>query len=87
MKTDEFLNQLFELLRSKNENFKEYQLADIYNKPLNELGMDSVGLVSFMVHIEDEFGIEWDEDSTNTDVLKSLHSINAHIKKELGHVL
>lgn len=87
MKTDEFLNQLFELLRTKNENFKEYQLNEIYNTPLNELGMDSLGLVSFMVHIEDEFGIEWDEESTNTEVLRSLQSMNNYIKKELGHAV
>jgi acyl carrier protein len=87
MKNDELLNQLFELLRNKNENFSDYKLNEIYDKPLNELGMDSLGLVSFMVHIEDEFGIEWDEDNTNTEVLRTLQSMKNYIQKELGYVV
>ncbi len=81
------LTQLFELLKSKNEVFRQYELSEIAETPLSELGMDSIGLVAFMVHIEDEFGIEWDEDTTNTEVLKSLSSISAFISEQLNYAV
>lgn len=87
MNKDEILIQVFNLLRKKNENFSNYELSVIESKSLNELGMDSLGLVSFMVHLEDEFGIEWDEEKTNTEVLRSISSISNFITKELGYAI
>lgn len=87
MKKQEILIQLFELLKKKNENFSEYQLEKIHATPLSELGMDSLGLVAFMVNIEDEFGIEWDEERTNTEVLRSLTSMSDYIAMELDYAV
>ena len=87
MNTTNTLIQLFNLLKSKNEIFRQYKLNEISETPLNELGMDSLGLVTFMVNIEDEFGIEWDEDKTCTEVLRSLLSISTYISEELKYAV
>jgi acyl carrier protein len=49
---------------------------------LRDLELDSMSWLSFLVAIEESFGIEWDE-GLPEDVLASLDSIAAHLLKVL----
>jgi len=51
---------------------------------IRRLGMDSVKMLSFLVAVEDEFGIEWSDDIPSA-VLASFEHMAAHIVRELGH--
>jgi acyl carrier protein len=52
---------------------------------IRQTGIDSVGMLNFLVAVEDEFGIEW-EDSVPAATLHSFAAMAAHIGKELGLV-
>jgi acyl carrier protein len=50
---------------------------------IRRTGIDSVGLLAFLVAVEDEFGIEWGDDVPTT-TLNSFAAMAAYIEKELG---
>lgn len=50
---------------------------------IRRTGIDSVGLLAFLVAVEDEFGIEWADDVPPT-TLNSFAAMAAYIEKELG---
>lgn len=50
---------------------------------IRRTGIDSVGLLAFLVAVEDEFGIEWSDDVPPT-TLSSFAAMAAYIEKELG---
>jgi acyl carrier protein len=50
---------------------------------LRRLGISSLTMLEFLVAIEDEFGIEWDDD-VDQSVFDSFGSIATHIGEELG---
>jgi acyl carrier protein len=52
---------------------------------LKDLGLDSFALLSFLVAVEDEFGIVWD-DEVPDEVLGSIDTITAYIEEQLGLV-
>jgi acyl carrier protein len=52
---------------------------------IRQTGIDSVGMLNFLVAVEDEFGIEWD-DGVPVATLNSFEAMAAHIGKELGLV-
>lgn len=86
MNRETILEHLYAIIIRKNPNFKDHDLSALKNKSLDHLGMDSLGMLNFMVAIEDELGIEWDEDRTNSETLKSLESIAAYIEGEFANV-
>lgn len=49
---------------------------------VRRLGISSLTLLEFLVAIEDEFGIEWDDD-VDQSVFDSFESIASHIADEL----
>jgi acyl carrier protein len=50
---------------------------------IRRTGVDSVGLLVFLIAVEDEYGIEWSDDVPET-TLHSFAAIAAYIEKELG---
>jgi acyl carrier protein len=50
---------------------------------IRNTGIDSVGMLAFLVAVEDEFGIEWD-DAVPPTTLNSFEAMAAHIARELG---
>ena len=44
------------------------------DSPLRELGLDSIGLLNFLVALEDALGVEWDP-STPREAFRSLGAI------------
>ncbi len=54
--------------------------ADARDRTLDELGLDSVATLSFLVAVEDEFGIEL-SDEAPPSVLASLRSLAQHIER------
>jgi acyl carrier protein len=50
---------------------------------LRRLGLDSLGMLTFLIAVEDEFGIEWGDDVPK-EVLTSFESMAAYIARELG---
>ena len=53
--------------------------ASEIDTPLKDLGMDSVTLLSFLVAIEDTFGLEWPADVAK-DVFASIASIALYVE-------
>lgn len=51
---------------------------DQWDLGFKDLGMDSVGFLSYLVAIEDELGMEWSPD-TPREVLKSIRSISDYL--------
>ncbi len=51
--------------------------------PLRELGLDSVGLLTFLVAIEDALGFEWSADVPR-DVFASIDTIAAYLQTQVG---
>lgn len=58
---------------------------DLGADSIRNLGLDSLGMLTFLVAIEDEFGIEWD-DRAPKEVLASFESMADYIARELGYV-
>ena len=50
---------------------------------IRKLGLNSVSMLAFLVAVEDEFGIEWDDDIAEP-VLSSFDAMARHIADELG---
>jgi acyl carrier protein len=50
---------------------------------IRQSGIDSIGMLNFLVAVEDEFGIEWD-DRVPANTLNSFTAMAAYIEKELG---
>lgn len=50
---------------------------------IRRTGIDSVGLLVFLIAVEDEYGIEWDDEVPVT-ILHSFAAMAAYIEKELG---
>jgi acyl carrier protein len=81
--TDQLLSRLIDLVgRSTNGRIVATR-EDCGEDSLRRLGFDSLGMLHFLVAVEDEFGIEWCDDVPN-EVLASLECMAAHIAKELG---
>lgn len=77
VKFDEIKMTLIALINDINEeniNIKLEQSAI----PLKDLGLDSVGLLSFLVAIEDELGIEWSLD-VDKKVFTTIDSLADHL--------
>lgn len=47
---------------------------DKYTEPFADVGVDSVMLLTLIISVEDEFGMEWDDDTPET-VFKSINSM------------
>jgi acyl carrier protein len=50
---------------------------------IRRLGLDSLGMLTFLVAVEDEFGIEWGDDVPK-EILASFEGMAAYIAQELG---
>ncbi|CCG87611.1 acyl carrier protein [Erwinia piriflorinigrans] len=76
-KIEELKTTLIALVNEINDgniNIKAEQSAI----PLKDLGLDSVGLLSFLVAIEDELGIEWSLD-VDKKVFTTIDSLTNHL--------
>ncbi len=56
---------------------------EIVTSPLRELGIDSSATLSFLVEVEDEFGIEWNDD-VPAETLASVDSVAKFVAHELA---
>lgn len=79
---DEIVGKLVHILREIGEDFKEKSPQTLTETTLKELGLDSVAIFSFLVGIEDAFGIEWNDD-VPLDSLDSIPSIASYLHQEL----
>jgi acyl carrier protein len=50
---------------------------------IRRLGVTSTSMLEFLVAVEDEFGIEWDDD-VDEETFRSFDAIAAHIAAERG---
>lgn len=77
------LDRLILVLKREREEMSQVSYVECSEKTLDQLGLDSVALLSLLVAIEDEFGIEWSEDLP-VATLRSLPSIAEFIGNELS---
>lgn len=80
---DDVLGRLLDVLQRSTEGRVVVPLEGADRQGFDTLGLDSVGMLNFLVAVEDEFGIEW-EDDLPPEVLSSVGSIAAFIRAALG---
>ncbi len=71
------------LYRFVEEALKDMRPEVLSETSLSDLGLDSFTILSFMVAVEDEFGIEWD-DNLPAETFQSLNSMTLYIGRQLG---
>jgi acyl carrier protein len=79
----EIIDTLIKVLKQSTEGRVVVSVQEATTKSLRQFGLDSVALLSFLVAVENEFGIQWDDDLPE-ETLTSLGNIANYIKKELG---
>ncbi len=75
--------RLMDLLEELTSGAMRPSREDAGEDSIRRLGVNSLVMLEFLVAIEDEFGIEWD-DEVDDSVLRSFGMIAAHIEKERG---
>jgi acyl carrier protein len=75
------LERVIELLAEVTEGTVTADVSDTGPGSLRRLGVSSLAMLEFLVAIEDEFGIEWD-DEADTGIFDSLDAIAAHVWAE-----
>jgi acyl carrier protein len=81
--TENVVVRLMELLEQTTNEQVSVPRDDVGPDSIRNTGIDSVNLLNFLVTVEDEFGIEWD-DEVSPETLNSFAAMAAHIAKELG---
>ncbi len=74
--------KLVACLNEVNEGRFTVAPSDV-DKPLRELGVDSVALLAFLVAVEDTFAMEWSEDVPRA-VFTSISSIAQYLDEHVG---
>ena len=77
------IEKLVKVLEQSTEGRVFVSRDEAVTKSLRELGLDSVALLSFLVAVENEFGIEWDDDLPE-ETLASLGNMASYITQEFS---
>jgi acyl carrier protein len=77
------VSRLMELLEKTSNGQIIVPRGETGPDSIRRTGIDSVGLLVFLIAVEDEYGIEWDDDVPTT-ILHSFAAMAAYIEKELG---
>jgi acyl carrier protein len=80
---DELIGRLIGLVETSTSGRTVVSRDDLGPESLRRLGLDSLGTLTFLVAVEDEFGIEWPDDLPK-DILASFEAMAAYIASELG---
>jgi acyl carrier protein len=80
---NDVLDRLLALVEVSTNGRMTASRADLGTDSIRRLGLDSLGMLTFLVAVEDEFGIEWDDD-VPPEVTASFEGVAAHVAKELG---
>jgi acyl carrier protein len=80
---DAIVVRLTEVLAEATEGTVTVDRADSGPESIRRLGLNSVSMLAFLVAVEDEFGIEWD-DEIDEEILASFDTMAAHIAAERG---
>lgn len=83
---DDVIDRLINLLEQCTEGRVVVLRNEVDFRSFRQLGLDSVTMLSFLVAVEDEFGIEWKDDVTE-DTLESVGSMASYIAEEVGIAL
>ena len=86
MEKQAIIEKLQQLLVDTNPAFKDIPLHMLCTSSLAELGLDSIGTLTFMVSIEDALGVEWDEDKALQETLKNFNTIAEFILTEYASI-
>lgn len=79
----DIVDRLIKVLEESTEGRVIVSQSEAMNQSLREFGLDSVALLSFLVAVENEFGIEWDDDLPE-ETLTSLKNMANYIQQEVG---
>lgn len=82
----EVIDRLIKVLEQSTEGRVVVSRNEAATKSLQQFGLDSVALLSFLVAVENEFGIEWDDDLPE-ETLTSLENMANYIEAEVGIAL
>jgi acyl carrier protein len=79
MDNNDVISKLKKLLVSVTNNSSLIEKLIGTSDLINEVGLDSIQMINFILLIEDEFGIEIDFENFNVDNLKSLDILCGYI--------
>jgi acyl carrier protein len=80
---DDLIARLFALVERSTNGRVVPSRDHLGPDSIRRLGLDSLGMLTFLVAVEDEFGIAWDDD-VPADVTASFESMAAHVAREIG---
>jgi acyl carrier protein len=83
VRVDAMVVRLMELLEEGSEGTVSVDRDASGPDTIRRLGLNSVSMLAFLVAVEDEFGIEWDDD-VDEEILSSFDAMAAHIAAERG---
>ena len=83
---NEIIDRLVALLARATDGRIVAPRGDVGPDSIRRTGIDSLGMLNFLVAIEDEFGIEWGDDAPE-GILNSFEAMADHIRRELGVVV
>jgi hypothetical protein len=75
------VRRLVDVLEQATEGAVTVDAGDAGPNSIRRLGLNSVSMLAFLVAVEDEFGIEWDEEIDET-MLSSFEAMARHIVAE-----
>jgi acyl carrier protein len=80
----EVLTRLFQVMERSTDGRIAADPAQVGEESIRRLGLDSLGVLQFLVAVEDEFGIEWADDVPQA-TLASFSEMADYIAGSLGH--
>ncbi|CAH0244567.1 phosphopantetheine-binding protein [Rhodococcoides fascians] len=81
MDTGKTISKLQDLLKTATQGDVTPTNSDVGTDSIRRLGINSVTMLSFLVAVEDAFGIEWD-DEVPEDVLNGFTSMAEYIQEQ-----
>jgi acyl carrier protein len=82
---NEIIDRLLSLLTRATEGRIVAPRGDTGPDSIRKTGIDSLGMLNFLLAVEDEFGIEWGDDAPE-GILNSFEAMAHYIGRELGLV-
>lgn len=78
------IKQLIYLISEVMDNEKIAEKISPESDLINDIGMDSLTIINFILRVEDEFNIEIDFDEFDVTNLRSLNTFQSYIEARQG---
>lgn len=81
--TSDVISRLIVILERMSEGEIQVPRDDVGPDSIRRLGLDSLATLNFLIAVQNEFGIDWDDDLPE-EIWASFSTMAEYILKELG---